>query len=93
MIIRTLITLALAVPIMIQNGITNFVNMLDNIMVGRIGTEPMSGVAIVNQILFIFNLVIFGSLAGSGIFTAQAPVLLTNSQPASYQEVAGCLFA
>ena len=38
--------LAVAMPIMIQNGITNFVSLLDNIMVGRIGTEQMSGVAI-----------------------------------------------
>ncbi len=61
----------LAVPIMIQNGITNLVNMVDNIMVGRIGTEAMSGVAIVNQIFFVFNLCIFGTVAGIGIFTAQ----------------------
>ena len=39
--------LMLAVPIMIQNAITNFVGFLDNIMVGQLGTEPMSGVAIV----------------------------------------------
>lgn len=63
--------LAIAVPIMIQNGITNFVSMLDNIMVGQIGTEQMSGVAIVNQLLFVYNLCIFGGLAGAGIFTAQ----------------------
>ena len=31
--------LMIAVPIMIQNGITNFVSLLDNIMVGRTGTE------------------------------------------------------
>lgn len=62
---------AVMIPILIQNVITNFVSLLDNIMVGRVGTEPMSGVAIVNQILFIFNLCIFGSLGGAGIFTAQ----------------------
>ena len=62
---------AVMIPILVQNVITNFVSLLDNIMVGRIGTEPMSGVAIVNQILFIFNLCIFGGLAGAGIFTAQ----------------------
>ena len=45
--------LAIAVPIMIQNGITNFVSLLDNIMIGQIGTEQMSGVAIVNQLLFV----------------------------------------
>lgn len=63
--------LAVAVPIMVQNGITNFVNLLDNIMVGQIGTESMSGVAIVNQLIFIYNLCIFGGLGGAGIFTAQ----------------------
>jgi putative MATE family efflux protein len=63
--------LLVAVPIMVQNGITNFVNLLDNIMVGQIGTESMSGVAIVNQLIFIYNLCIFGGLSGAGIFTAQ----------------------
>ncbi len=60
-----------AIPIMIQNGITNFVNLLDNIMVGRLGTVEMTGVAIVNQLMFVFNLTIFGTIAGAGIFTAQ----------------------
>jgi Na+-driven multidrug efflux pump len=63
--------LAVAVPIMIQNGITNFVNMLDNIMVGQLGTDPISGVAIINQLMFVFNLCLFGALSGIGIFTAQ----------------------
>lgn len=64
-------TLAIAVPIMIQNGITNFVSLLDNIMIGRVGTEPMSGVAIVNQLIFVYNLCLFGGVSGAGIFTAQ----------------------
>ena len=63
--------MAVAVPIMIQNAITNFVGMLDNIMVGQVGTAQMSGVAIVNQLLFVFNLCIFGAVSGVGIFTAQ----------------------
>lgn len=63
--------LRIAVPIMIQNGITNFVAMLDNIMIGQIGTNQMSSVAIVNQLMFVFNLCIFGGLSGIGIFTAQ----------------------
>ena len=63
--------LGVAMPIMIQNGITNFVSLLDNIMVGQVGTEQMSGVAIVNQLLFIYNLCIFGGVSGAGIFTAQ----------------------
>ena len=63
--------LSIAIPIIIQNGITNFVNLLDNIMVGQVGTVPMSGVSIVNGILFVFNICIFGASSGAGIFTAQ----------------------
>ena len=63
--------LLIAVPIMIQNGITNFVSLLDNIMVGQVGTNQMSGVAIANQLLFVYNLCIFGGMSGAGIFGAQ----------------------
>ncbi len=63
--------LGVAIPIIIQNGITNFVSLLDNIMVGQVGTIPMSGVAIVNQLMFVFNLCVFGAASGAGIFTAQ----------------------
>ncbi len=63
--------LLVAVPIIIQNGITNFVGLLDNIMVGRVGTEQMSGVAIVNQLMMVFNISIFGAISGAGIFGAQ----------------------
>ena len=63
--------MAVAIPIVIQSAITNFVSLLDNIMVGQVGQLQMSGVSIVNQLLFIFNLCIFGANAGAGIFTAQ----------------------
>ena len=63
--------LGIAIPIMIQNGITNFVNLLDNVMIGSLGTEALSAVSIVNQFVFIFNLLIFGASSAAGIFTAQ----------------------
>ena len=63
--------LAVAIPIMIQNGITQFVGLLDNIMVGRVGTEEMTGVSISNTLIFVFNLAIFGAVSGAGIFGAQ----------------------
>ena len=62
---------AISIPIIIQNAITNFVSLLDNVMVGALGTEAMSGVSIVNQFVFIFNLLIFGAMSAGGIFTAQ----------------------
>lgn len=63
--------MAVTIPIMIQNGITAFVNMLDNIMVGQVGTLQMSGVSITNQLLMIFNITIFGAVNAAGIFGAQ----------------------
>ena len=65
------LVLTIALPVMIQNGITSFVNMLDNLMVGGIGLEQMSGVAICNQLIFVFDLCVFGGLSGAGIFGAQ----------------------
>ena len=61
----------LALPIMIQNGITHLVSMLDNLMIGIVGKVEMNGVYIANQLLFVFNLCIFGAVAGAGIFGAQ----------------------
>ncbi len=63
--------LALVIPMIVQNTISNFVNLLDNIMVGQVGTVQMSGVAIVNQLMFVFMLTLFGGLSGAGIFGAQ----------------------
>ena len=65
------LVLMVATPMMIQNGITNFVSLLDNIMVGQLGTEQMSGVAIVNQLMMVFNISIFGAVSGASIFSAQ----------------------
>lgn len=63
--------LLVAIPIMIQNAITNFVSLLDNIMVGLVGTEQMSGVAIINQLMLVYNICIFGAVSGAGIFGTQ----------------------
>ncbi len=61
----------LILPIMIQNGITNLVSMLDNIMIGSLGTAEMTGVAVTNQLFFVFTLCVFGAVSGAGIFGAQ----------------------
>ncbi len=63
--------LQLAVPMMIQNGITNAVGLVDNVMVGSLGTESITAVSIVGQLIFVFNLAIFGGLSGPGIYGAQ----------------------
>ena len=63
--------LAVVLPIIVQNTLTNIVSLLDNVMVGQVGTLPMSGVAIVGQLIFVYNLAIWGSTSGAGLFGAQ----------------------
>ncbi|MCQ2240960.1 MATE family efflux transporter [Treponema sp.] len=66
---RNIFTITL--PIVIQSTITNFVGLLDNLMVGRCGTDSMNGVSIFSQLFFVFTLCVWGSSCGAGIFTAQ----------------------
>lgn len=61
----------ITLPIVIQNTISNFVGLLDNLMVGRCGTDSMNGVSIFSQLFFVFILCVWGSSCGAGIFTAQ----------------------
>ncbi len=64
-------TMMIALPLMIQNALTSCVNLVDNLMVGSLGTEYMTGVSIANQLMFVFQLTVFGGVSGAGIFTAQ----------------------
>lgn len=61
----------ITMPIVIQSTITNFVGLLDNLMVGRCGTDSMNGVSIFSQLFFVFTLCVWGASCGAGIFTAQ----------------------
>jgi putative MATE family efflux protein len=61
----------LAVPIMLQNLISSFVNMVDTVMIGRLGTTEIAAVGLGNQVFFLFNMVLFGICSGGSIFTAQ----------------------
>ncbi len=63
--------LAITMPMLIQNSVANFIILLNNIMVGQLGTAQMSGVAIANQLMFIVMLCIFGGLSGPSIYGAQ----------------------
>ena len=65
-------TLAVMLPILAQNIVSNLISSLDNMMTGPLGTAEMSGVSVVNQLLFVFNWCLFGMVSGAGIFAAQA---------------------
>lgn len=63
--------LTLLIPIIIQQFITSFVSLLDNVMVGSLGTEAISAASIANQVMMVFNLAVFGGMSGASIFGAQ----------------------
>ncbi len=63
--------LTLLIPIVIQQFISSFVSLLDNIMVGSLGTEGISAASIANSILMVHMLAVFGGLSGASIFGAQ----------------------
>jgi putative MATE family efflux protein len=62
---------AIAVPIMLQNLVNSFVNMVDTVMIGRLGTVEIAAVGLGNQVFFFFNIILFGICSGGAIFTAQ----------------------
>ena len=66
---KTLVVLL--IPLALQQSLSSVVNLLDNVMVGALTTESLSAVAIVNQLMFVFNLTLFGAMAGASIFGAQ----------------------
>jgi putative MATE family efflux protein len=61
----------IAIPIMLQNLINALVNMLDTVMIGRLGTVEIAAVGLGNQVFFLYNLTLFGICSGASIFTAQ----------------------
>ena len=63
--------LTLLIPIVVQQFITNFVSLLDNVMVGRLGREAISAASIANSVLMVFMLSVFGGISGISIFGAQ----------------------
>ena len=55
----------IAIPLLIQQLITSFVNMLDNVWLVRQVHFAMSGVSVSNQIVTVFNLAVFGSISAA----------------------------
>lgn len=63
--------LKLAIPIVIQNLITSSINMVDTVMIGKVGETEIAAVGIANQYFFLFNLLLIGLTSGAGIFISQ----------------------
>ena len=67
--LKTLVTLML--PMVAQNLITLAAQMMDSLMLGRLGQIELSASSLANQPFFIFNLLIFGMASGSSVLNAQ----------------------
>ena len=63
--------LVLVVPIIIQSAVTNFVTLIDNVMVGRLGTVAITGVSVVNQLSMVIFITMFGIVSAGSIYGAQ----------------------
>jgi putative MATE family efflux protein len=63
--------LMLALPIMLQQGISNTVSLFDSIMVSSLGDNALAGVSIVGQIFFVLGALFIGTSAGAGIYIVQ----------------------
>ena len=61
----------IALPIVIRTTISSFSGFIDNLMVGQLGTNSISAVSIINQILFVFICSVTGATAGASIFSTQ----------------------
>lgn len=61
----------ISLPIVIQNFISSFLNMIDTVMVGRLGETEIAAVGIANQYFFFFNMALIGLSAGCGVFISQ----------------------
>ena len=62
---------SIAIPIILQNLLQTFVNMIDTVMVGRLGSVAIASVGLGNQIFFMLNMVVFGVSSGASIFISQ----------------------
>ena len=63
--------LTIALPIAMQNLISNSLNMVDTMMIGKLGVTEIAAVGLANQYFFFFALILFGINSGAGIFIAQ----------------------
>ena len=64
-------TVLLAVPVAMQGLLNTVVNLVDNLMIGSLGATAIASVGLANKVFFVFSLLVFGGVSGSGILAAQ----------------------
>lgn len=63
--------LAIGIPVVFQNFIVIGLNLIDTLMIGKLGEEPLAAIGVANQVYFIFSVSLFGFLSGSAVYTTQ----------------------
>jgi len=61
----------IALPVALQGFLNTAINMADTVMVGSLGETSLAAVGLANKVFFVFTLLIFGIVSGSGILAAQ----------------------
>ncbi|MDO4278326.1 MAG: MATE family efflux transporter [Lachnoclostridium edouardi] len=64
-------TVMIAIPVAIQGLLNTVVNLVDNLMIGSLGSTAIAAVGLANKVFFVFSLLVFGIVSGSGILAAQ----------------------
>lgn len=62
---------SISLPIMAQQFVTSFVNLIDNVMVGGVGQAALTSVTVANRYYMVASSILFGLCGGAGIFIAQ----------------------
>ncbi len=63
--------LVIGVPVALQGLLNTTVNLVDNLMIGALGESAIAAVGLANKVFFVFSLILFGTVSGSGILAAQ----------------------
>lgn len=64
-------TSMIALPVALQGLLNTAVNLVDNLMIGTMGETSIAAVGLANKVFFVFSLLIFGTVSGSGVLAAQ----------------------
>lgn len=61
----------LMLPMALKELISSLTNLIDTIMIGRLGDAPIAAIGIGNQVYFLFTVFLFGISCGAGVFSSQ----------------------
>src|SRR6056297_2420781 len=61
----------IAFPVVIQHIISIGLNLVDTVMIGRLGEDYLAAVGIANRIYFLFTIFCFGLYSGAAVFVSQ----------------------